>query len=232
MTFSAIMPLKAGARAKSRLHDDPSFREAFAAAFASDTYSALAGADRVARVIVISADADQRREFKRAGAYVLRERGLGKGDDLNQAIRQALVWLGRRYPNDPVAVVPSDLPSLNSRAVDEALVLAQSHESCFVADRAGTGTTLLAATSPRLLTPAYGPDSAAAHWASGATALTEVDPRLKADVDVIGDLAHVGELGVGPHTTEVVSRFDQSSSTVASRTPIDSPCAMPSDTSR
>jgi 2-phospho-L-lactate guanylyltransferase len=232
MTFSVVMPLKAGERAKSRLHDDPTFRRAFAAAFASDTHAALAGADLVARVIVISADADQRREFSRAGALVLRERGRGKGDNLNQAIRQALLWLGRRHPDEPVAVVPSDLPSLTSQTVDEALVLAQNHESCFVADSAGSGTTLLAAASPRLLTPAYGHGSAAAHRAAGATELTTVNPRLKADVDVIGDLARVVALGVGPRTAEVLARLGQSSAMVESRTPTDSPCAMPSDTSR
>ena len=59
---------------------------------------------------------------------------------------------------------------------------------------------LLAAPAGVLLDPRFGGDSAAAHAASGAVALTGAWPSLRRDVDTADDLAAAVRLGVGPRT--------------------------------
>ncbi|MEV6813934.1 2-phospho-L-lactate guanylyltransferase, partial [Micromonospora sp. NPDC051296] len=70
----------------------------------------------------------------------------------------------------------------------------------FVADAPGTGTVLLAAPPGVPLDPRFGPDSAAAHLASGAHPLAGDWPSLRRDVDTAGDLAAALRLGLGPRT--------------------------------
>jgi 2-phospho-L-lactate/phosphoenolpyruvate guanylyltransferase len=71
-----------------------------------------------------------------------------------------------------------------------------------VADRQGTGTTLLAASSREFLQPRYGAGSLGRHRAAGAVLLDlPVESGLRRDVDHVADL-----LGVtGPRTVEVLS---------------------------
>jgi 2-phospho-L-lactate guanylyltransferase len=74
----------------------------------------------------------------------------------------------------------------------------------FVADAAGTGTTLLAAGPRVALRPAYGPASAAAHAASGAVALSGDWPSLRRDVDTAADLRVAAALTLGPRSASVI----------------------------
>jgi 2-phospho-L-lactate guanylyltransferase len=86
-------------------------------------------------------------------------------------------------------------------ALSEALAGVEGR--AFVADTAGTGTTLLAAAPGVPLGPRFGPDSAARHAASGATALAGAWPSLRRDVDTAADLAEALVLGVGAATAAV-----------------------------
>ncbi|MGH3860323.1 MAG: 2-phospho-L-lactate guanylyltransferase, partial [Actinokineospora sp.] len=73
----------------------------------------------------------------------------------------------------------------------------------FVADREGTGTTLLIAATATALAPRFGAGSALAH---GRTALMVGAglATLRCDVDTAADLAEARSLGVGPRTGRVV----------------------------
>jgi 2-phospho-L-lactate guanylyltransferase len=73
-------------------------------------------------------------------------------------------------------------------------------------DRAGTGTTLLAAAPGAALTPAYGAGSRAVHLASGAVELPGA-AGLRLDVDTPDDLAAALLLGVGAATAAVAERL-------------------------
>jgi 2-phospho-L-lactate guanylyltransferase len=63
----------------------------------------------------------------------------------------------------PVAALSADLPSLRPRELDAALAAARAHPLSFVADVAGTGTTLYAALDADAFAPAFGVRSSAAH---------------------------------------------------------------------
>jgi 2-phospho-L-lactate/phosphoenolpyruvate guanylyltransferase len=73
----------------------------------------------------------------------------------------------------------------------------------FVADAAGTGTTLVAAPPGVDLDPRFGDRSAARHAAAGARPLVGDWPTLRRDVDTVDDLAAAAELGLGPYTCAV-----------------------------
>ena len=71
-----------------------------------------------------------------------------------------------------------------------------------VADRQGTGTTLLAALTAAAIRPQYGTDSLRRHRDSGAHELTiPAGSGLRRDVDHVGDLVGV----TGPRTVSVIT---------------------------
>jgi 2-phospho-L-lactate guanylyltransferase len=184
--WTVVVPLKSSARAKSRIDVDPELRRALARAMALDTVEAAAGAPDVGGVLVVADDAEDVRPLLRIpGVRSLLTATAG----LNEAIREGL----RPLPDQArVAVLPGDLPSLTSAELQGALAAAARHEFAVVADRQGTGTTLLAASSARRLYPRYGGGSLARHVAAGAVPLeVPVGSGLRRDVDGAVDLADV-----------------------------------------
>ena len=125
---------------------------------------------------------------------------------LNAALAHGAERLRAEHPRLGVATLGSDLPALTPAVLGGGL--AQVRARAVVADLDGTGTTLLAAAAGQELAPAYGPDSLAAHLASGAVLLGGVDERLRRDVDTLDDLAHAAALGLGPATRAAVGRPD------------------------
>jgi 2-phospho-L-lactate guanylyltransferase len=120
---------------------------------------------------------------------------------LNQAVSEAARFATQRWPADGIAALVGDLPALRSQELAAALDDAADHPSVFVADAAGTGTTLLTARPGVALRPAFGPDSAALH-ARHAVAISG-GPGLRADVDTAEDLFRAGLLGLGLSTRSV-----------------------------
>jgi 2-phospho-L-lactate guanylyltransferase len=195
-----IVPVKSTARAKSRLRLDPADRRRLAVAMARDTVSAVSGAAVVGRtVLVVEEAADGVSLATGPGIEVF----LTRTAELNDAIRDGLTAPGLG-PDDPVAVLPADLPSLTPDELAQALGQAAGHWSCVVPDRAGTGTTLLTAQTPALLHPRYGLGSFRAHVEHGAWPLRLPGRSgLRRDVDRVDDLASV----TGPHTLAVLGRL-------------------------
>jgi 2-phospho-L-lactate guanylyltransferase len=88
-------------------------------------------------------------------------------------------------------------------------VLADRHETAFVPDVEGTGTTLLTAKRPALLQPKFGVGSASAHASSGAVRLAGWGlSRVRRDVDSVADLFEAARLGVGEHTRALMNEID------------------------
>lgn len=199
-----LAPVKQLDRAKTRLSTRPAAeRRALALAFALDTVRAVLACDDVARVVVICDDAEVRDAVAQLGAtWVTDEPELG----LNGVLSAVSARLGAEEPGLAVAALVADLPALRTDELRRALAAAAHVARGFVADAAGTGTTLLTAAPGVGLDPRFGPRSRAAHAASGAVGLEPGPvPGLRRDVDTEVDLWDAGRLGLGPTTSRLVA---------------------------
>lgn len=191
-----LVPVKSTRRGKSRLGVDGALRRRLALAMALDTVTAAAAAPRVRAVLALVEDDEDGVALAGVGSLVHRVTVAG----LNESIEEGLALPAAA--DGPVATLPGDLPSLQSAELDAALLAAAAHPFAVVADRDGTGTTLLTASRRELLTPRYGADSLAAHVRAGAVLVDVVDGSgLRRDVDLAADLLDVS----GPHTRRVLS---------------------------
>jgi 2-phospho-L-lactate guanylyltransferase len=192
--WTVVIPAKGLLDAKSRLLTasvDPAAHRRLVQAIRDDTLAAARAAEGVARVLVVT---DRPGE---PDALVQSRPGL------NGALAEAAEHAARTWPTDAIAALVGDLPALRPDDLTAALRQAAGHSRAFVADAAGTGTTLLAVLPGAELQPAFGPGSAARH-ASAATAL-EAAPGLRHDVDTADDLWAAAEIGLGPATATVLA---------------------------
>lgn len=96
----------------------------------------------------------------------------------------------------------ADLPALSAAELALALGEAAQARQAFVADAAGTGTTLYAAGPGVAFSPRFGPGSREAHRSAGAVELLLPGlDGLRRDVDTIADLRDAARIGLGPHTS-------------------------------
>lgn len=203
-TYVAVVPVKPPTIGKSRLlGPTDQERRQLAEAFALDTVAACLDAARVAQVLVATDDAAFSTRFAALGCATIPD---GDTTDLNAALRQAVAEAGRRWPTlSPVALC-ADLPALRPPDLDLALGLADGATPAFVADAAGTGTTLYLAPYDGF-DPRFGVDSRRAHLAAGALEIPGELPTLRHDVDDLDDLRAALALGVGPETEHLAGRL-------------------------
>jgi len=197
-----VIPVKPLPEAKTRLATGtPQDRRDLALAFALDTVAAARACEPVAAVVVVSDDADVRVAVSALGALTVDD-GTG---GLNAALERGAAHAIASYPELGVVALAGDLPALRPHELAHALEAAAGVERGFVADAAGTGTTLLTALPGVPLDPRFGPRSRAAHAVSGAVALDPgVVPGLRRDVDTTVDLWDAARLGVGPATAALL----------------------------
>lgn len=193
-TFALIVPVKTLSLAKSRL-ESPAPRACLMRAFALDAISAAVDSPAVTRVYVVTDEPG----FE-DGATRLPDEGEG---DLNQALLHAERRVRLLEPSSGVAAMCADLPALRTADLTAALG-AGLGPRWYVADAAGTGTTLLAAGPGVDLDPRFGPGSARRHEESGAAPVRTEVTTLRADVDTDVDLARACVLGVGVHSRAAV----------------------------
>ena len=204
-SWTLVLPVKGGPFAKSRLGAPP----AVASAIALDCLEAVLACPAVGRCVVVSADAAMQRAARLAGATVVPEARPGSG--LVAAVGDGVAAADvRPWCVRPAAVLLADLPALRPDDLTTALDAAQAaftraQPMAAVPDADGTGTVLLAARTPALLDPAFGPASFAEHLRRGAVALPLDLPRLRRDVDTPADLETALGLGVGPRTTSALA---------------------------
>jgi len=191
-----LIPVKPPGIGKTRLVGVPvEQRVALATAFAIDTVSACLATPGVAHVLVTTDDARFASTLGALGAEACPDGGHG----LNQALVQAAAESARRWPGLRPIALCADLPALRPPDLATALESATGRTS-YVADAAGTGTTLYAASSYDDFDPRFGVGSAAAHAAAGAEPLAGTLPGLRNDVDDLVSLQAAIVLGVGPAT--------------------------------
>ncbi len=199
--WTVLIPVKASGRGKSRILLDPALRQELALAMAMDTAVAAAAAPPVCAVLAVAEDAADAEALGGIAGVTAR---LTSVRGLNSSILDAV-----RDQAGPVAVLPGDLPSLRPEELALALGFAVRLRLAVVADRQGSGTTLLAASGASELHPRYGPGSFAAHLAVGAVHVpTAASSGLRRDVDVLADLlADFGTgAAIGPRTKRVAAR--------------------------
>ena len=186
---------------KSRLRGavDAARHPGLVLALASDTLAAVTSAARVRRVLLVAADPEAVLVLAEFGVEIVAEQGRG----LNAALRQGEALLRADDPGGVIGALQADLPALRAGDLGDALAEAAGRRA-FVADRQGTGTTLLLSAPGAPLDPHFGTGSARAHETSGALAVTGLVPSLRSDVDTPDDLAHVCALGVGKHTAALL----------------------------
>lgn len=196
-----VVPMKHPRDGKSRLRGAvaPALHPGLVLALAADTLAAVTSTARVRRVLLVAADPGAVAELAQLGVEIVAE---PPEKTLNAAFRHGADLLRQDDPHAVVGALQADLPAL--RAIDLTGAIAESdNRRAFVADRQGTGTTLLLSAPGAPLDPRFGAGSARHHEASGAVPLRGELPTLRSDVDTAEDLAHVKSLGVGKHTAEL-----------------------------
>ena len=193
--FTLLIPIKDGREAKTRLDAVGAVGRAdLMAAFARDAVTAALRTPLV-RVHVVGDRAALEPVLAGLDVTVVPDEG---GGDLNLALTHAAHAVAD--PARGTAVMLADLPCLRSEDLEAALAAAPTDHRSFVADAAGTGTTLLVAPPGTTLDPRFGHDSARAHADSGAAPITADLASLRLDVDTSADLERALQFGVGPHT--------------------------------
>jgi 2-phospho-L-lactate/phosphoenolpyruvate guanylyltransferase len=107
------------------------------------------------------------------------------------------------------ALVLPDEPALGAAELGRALAEAARAKEAFVADAAGTGTTLYTAAPGVAFSPRFGPGSREAHRSAGAVELLLPGlDGLRRDVDTIDDLHDAARIGLGPHTSAAAGTLE------------------------
>ncbi|MGR7023460.1 2-phospho-L-lactate guanylyltransferase [Geodermatophilus sp. URMC 62] len=202
--WSLVVPAKRLGAAKTRLRPltGPSggcVHAELVLALLADTVAAARACPEVADVVVVTDDERAAATVRACGARTV-------PDAPDRGLNPALAHGALAAATGAVAALSSDLPALRPAELAAALAAATAAPRCFVADAAGTGTTLLTAAGVPL-DPRFGRDSAAAHAATGAVALAGGWPGLRRDVDTPGDLAAAVALGVGTATAALLPRL-------------------------
>lgn len=207
MRWTVVIPLKALARAKSRLADTASagLRPALALAFAQDTVAAALACEAVGDVAVVTGDPLAGRELAALGAHIVADE---PGGGLNAALAHGARFVRSRDPGSAVTALNADLPALRPAELTRVLHAATQFPRAFLPDAAAIGTTLLSAAPGFELRPAFGTDSRARHRASGAAELRlDAVDSVRQDVDTGDDLRAALTLGVGPRTLAAAARL-------------------------
>jgi 2-phospho-L-lactate guanylyltransferase len=198
--WTAIIPVKPLATAKSRLAHGSQFAEAFLL----DVIAAVQGTALVTQIRIVTSDDDVRRLAGRHDCSVVLE---ATPCGINEAVALAGLDLP---PSSGVVVLLGDLPCLTSEALAGALSHASAHDIAFVSDECGTGSTMWFSRSGAPVITHFGERSRAAHRVAGAVEI-DVDPgsslssRLHRDVDTEVDLWDAVRIGVGMHTARLLA---------------------------
>lgn len=204
LTWSVVIPIKPLTAAKSRLAELAGRRRAeLALAMAVDTVTAVAACPAVAGVIVVTDDATAGAQLHGLGAVVIPDT---PASGLNPALVFGAAYSARHWPGRGVAALAADLPALRPAEIGAALAAAGAWPQAFVADAAGSGTTLYAASPAVPFRPRFGPGSRDRHAAAGAVQLGLPGiGGLRLDVDTGADLRRAAGLGLGRRTAVVAA---------------------------
>jgi 2-phospho-L-lactate guanylyltransferase len=126
------------------------------------------------------------------------------GAGLNEALAAGAEHATAAWSGRGLAAMTADLPALSAAELAKALTVASGINQAFVADAAGSGTTLYTAMPGAPFRPRFGPRSRLRHREAGAVELDLPDiPGLRRDVDTLADLCEAARIGLGVRTLSV-----------------------------
>ncbi|WP_108661339.1 2-phospho-L-lactate guanylyltransferase [Acuticoccus kandeliae] len=187
MRYAALVPVKSLDRCKSRLSPTltPAQRADLQLAMLRSVLAALAGAERVAAIAIITRDRRVDALARECGAMVLAEPERG---GLNAAVRAGCRQLAAAG-HEALFVLPADLPFLDAAVCEAFLAAADAAGGAAIApDIHGTGTNAMAFPARAIPRFCYGPGSYLLHRVGlpGAACVERIE--LSLDVDTPDDL--------------------------------------------
>lgn len=203
--WTAIVPVRSLTEGKSRLLMGSSPTPGLIEAFARDVLRACGESANIGRTIVVSPDASIQTLTREANSEFVPE---PSASGINEAIATVRAIC---EPHQPVIAILADTPCLTGATLDAVLTHARDYDVSFVADAAGTGSTMWCARIPNARS-FFGSHSRAHHRASGAVELgvtarsgddVSLWTRARRDVDTDVDLWDAHRIGLGPATTRV-----------------------------
>ena len=203
--WTAIVPVRSLTEGKSRLLTGSSPVPSLIEAFARDVLRACGESANIGRTIVVSPDASIEALAREGNSEFVPE---PSASGINEAIASVRAICA---PNQPVIGILADTPCLTGATLDAVLTHARDYDVSFVADAAGTGSTMWCAQVPGARS-FFGSHSRAHHRASGAVELGSTAKsgddaylwtRARRDVDTDVDLWDAHRIGLGPATTHV-----------------------------
>lgn len=199
--WAVFLPLKQFATGKSRLGTIPTdLRISLIKAMANDVIDALLPMSDISRITIVGVshlDLTSNSD-SRIDSIPIRE-PLDINADLQLAI-------GSEHK---IAIFLPDLPSLTSTEIRLALDLATSHQTSFIADQNGFGTTAFFSTIGKVSTR-FGLNSAEAHRKDGANELKDpIFKGIKADCDDLADLLSTNKSELGSATRSLMEHHLQ-----------------------
>ena len=211
-TWTAIVPVRSLTQGKSRLTGKPQGSADLIEAFAIDVLRACSGCQQIERTVVVSPDPAVHELAHRQGCDVFIE---PKASGINEAIAAAR---DAYASTSPVIAILGDAPCLSPEVLTAVLAQAADHDVSFVADAAGTGSTMWCSQITDAA-PHFGSHSRAHHRASGAVELGPSPDaqsphlpqdvltwaRARRDVDTEVDLWDALRLGAGTATTSAAT---------------------------
>lgn len=214
--WSVVIPFKGAPGGKSRLALEfgAAERAALALAFLQDTVRAVRAVQVVARILVVSNEPGLDRalvddEGSGIEVTIVADPGEGLNAAVSLGIDRARAIDGVGF----VAALTGDLAALQPRDLAHALEAAVAEAGtgrplAFVADRAGSGTTMITAAPSAPIVPHFGIGSCALHVAAGHLLIPlPADSSLRLDLDSEGDVRFAAALtpGLGPATRSVLA---------------------------
>ena len=206
LQWSLVIPVKLLAHAKTRLAPLAGpHRAELALAMAADTVAAALACPAAGRVMVVTDDRQAAALLRRLGAVIVPDT---PASGLNPALRHGAGVAAARWPDAGIAALAADLPALRPAELAYGLAAAAAWPQAFLADAAGTGTTLYTARPRVPFQPLFGPGSAARHRAAGVTELALAGAAsMRRDVDAPADLREAAALGLGPRTAALAAQL-------------------------
>ncbi len=177
MSWTAVVPLKAGGSRKSRLSPrlSETQRARLSETMAGHVLACLARCVLVERILLLS-------PVPPSWAEVAWRPDEGRGLNLElTALREA-------EPAVDLLVVHADLPLLSESDISGLVAAAEASGWAIAPDRHGAGTNALAVKAGRPLDFAFGPDSFALHHAQAPQASVVHPTGLALDIDTPEDL--------------------------------------------
>jgi 2-phospho-L-lactate guanylyltransferase (CobY/MobA/RfbA family) len=193
--WDVFLPLKQFAAGKSRLSTIPDdFRVSLIKAMAVDLIDVLLQVPQISSITIVGV---AHQELTNSANPKVGSFPISQPVDINSDLQLAIGELRR------VAIFLPDLPGAKATEISEALKLASTHRTSFIADQNSIGSTAFFSTVGKVMTH-FGINSAAAHRSAQAFEL--IDPMfkgIKADCDDWSDLLAIDTRDLG-HATRAL----------------------------